>query len=169
MISVTTLDNQLKTRLEPRTASGAARLKAIRGLSAAGVPVGLLMAPLIPWVNDREVEAVVSASAQSGAESANYILLRLPLEVAPLFQEWLEAHYPDRAKRVLNTMRESRGGKLYNSRFGERMRGQGPFAELFAKRFRAACVRAGIEYSGHRTLVCDQFSLPNKNNQLALF
>lgn len=169
MISVTTLDNQLKTRLEPRTASGAARVKAIRSLTAAGVPVGLLMAPLIPWVNDHEVEEIITKSTEAGAESANYILLRLPLEVAPLFEEWLACHFPDRAQKVLNTIRNSRGGKLYESRFGERMRGQGPFAELFSKRFRTACSRAGIEYAGRRLLVSDQFSLPNKNSQLGLF
>ncbi|MBA54600.1 MAG: radical SAM protein [Pseudomonadales bacterium] len=169
MVSVTTLDNQLKTRLEPRTASGAARIKAIRCLTEVGVPVGLLMAPLIPWINDHEVEEIIRLSAEAGAESANYILLRLPLEVAPLFQEWLAVHFPDRANRVLNAIRDSRGGKLYDSRFGERMRGQGPFAELFSKRFRSACVRAGIDYAGRRVLVSDQFSLPNKNSQLGLF
>ncbi|MEE2731774.1 MAG: PA0069 family radical SAM protein [Pseudomonadota bacterium] len=169
MISVTTLDNDLKTRLEPRTASGAARLRAVAALTARAVPVGVLMAPLIPWINDGEIESVVERSAEAGAESANFILLRLPLEVAPLFEEWLAVHYPERAQRVLNALRNSRGGKLYDARFGSRMRGTGPMAELYANRFRSACRRAGIPVGGSRELRCDQFSLPNKNRQLGLF
>jgi len=169
MISVTTLSNELKARLEPRTASGEARLRAIDMLSSQGIPVGLLMAPLIPWINDNEVEEIVSRSAKAGAESANFIFLRLPLEVAPLFQEWLQNHYPDRAERVLNSIRHSRGGKLYEARFGERMSGRGVIAELLSSRFRKACSRSAIQYAGSRILDQSQFSLPCKNNQLALF
>ncbi|MCK5790169.1 MULTISPECIES: PA0069 family radical SAM protein [unclassified Ketobacter] len=169
MISVTTLNNRLKGQLEPRTASGAARLRVVSALTQAGIPVGVLMAPLIPWLNDGEVEDIVNRSAQAGAESANYIFLRLPLEVAPLFSEWLAEHYPQRAERVLSIVRQSRGGRLYSAQFGERMRGQGPFAELFNNRFRNACRKAGIQYAGSRHLSCDKFSLPFQNNQLALF
>ncbi|RLT98015.1 PA0069 family radical SAM protein [Ketobacter sp.] len=169
MISVTTLDNDLKTRLEPRTASGAARLRAVSALTARGIPVGVLMAPVIPWINDGEIESVVERSAEAGAESANFILLRLPLEVAPLFEEWLAVHYPERAQRVLNALRNSRGGKLYDARFGARMRGTGAMAELYGNRFRSACRRAGIQHGGSRELRSDQFSLPNKNRQLGLF
>lgn len=169
MVSVTTLDNSLKSRLEPRTASGEARLRVIAELTQLGIPVGLLMAPLIPWINDSEMEAIISRAAAAGAESANFIFLRLPLEVSPLFQEWLRCHYPDRAERVLNSIRQSRGGNLYEARFGERMRGSGPIADLLGNRFRAACRKSTIEYAGRRELDCGQFSLPNKNNQLALF
>ena len=169
MISVTTLNNRLKGQLEPRTASGVARLRVVSALTQAGIPVGVLMAPLIPWLNDGEVEDIVNRSAQAGAESANYIFLRLPLEVAPLFSEWLAEHYPQRAERVLSIVRQSRGGRLYSAQFGERMRGQGPFAELFNNLFRNACRKAGIQYAGSRHLSCDKFSLPFQNNQLALF
>lgn len=169
MISVTTLDNEVKSRLEPRAASGEARLRTIKALTDVGIPVGVLMAPLIPWINDSEIEAIVQRSAEVGAESINFILLRLPLEVAPLFQEWLQVHYPDRADKVLNSIRQSRGGALNDPRFGNRMRGSGPVAELLSTRFRLACRRAGIESGSHRELDSSQFSLPRQNNQLTLF
>jgi len=169
MMSVTTLDNELKTRLEPRTASGAARLRAVQTLTGLGVPVGVLVAPLIPWINDAEIETILQRSAAVGAESANYILLRLPREVAPLFVQWLQVHYPERAERVLNTIRDSRGGKLYRSGFGERMRGQGEFAELFRRRFAQACRRVGLTQGSTRRLVTDQFRVPNGSDQLSLF
>lgn len=169
MMSVTTLSNTLKRQLEPRTASGEARIRVVEKLAQAAIPVGVLMAPVIPWLNDCEVESVVTRSAEAGAESANYIFLRLPLEVAPLFSEWLAQHYPDRAERVMSVIRQSRDGRLNDPRFGQRMRGQGPFADLLSDRFRRACRKAGIQYGGSRHLSSDKFSLPFQNNQLALF
>jgi DNA repair photolyase len=169
MMSVTTLNNSLKAKLEPRTASGQARLKVIRALTANGIPVGVLIAPLIPWLNDHETESIIQESKAAGAESANYILLRLPREVAPLFVEWLQLHYPDREQRVLNAIRQTRGGKLYKSDFTERMRGTGEFASMYRQRFMLACKKEGIDNAFCRSLDCSQFSLPCKNNQLALF
>jgi len=137
-VSVTTLRNDLKTKLEPRTASPAARLRVIETLSEAGVPTGAMVAPVIPFVNDEEIEAIVAACAQAGARKAAYILLRLPREVGPLFQEWLDEHYPLKASRVESAVREMRGGKLYRSGWGQRMRGTGPIAELISSRFAKA-------------------------------
>ena len=143
-ISVTTLRNALKTRLEPRTASPAARLRMIEALGEAGVPVGAMVAPVIPFVNDEEMEAIVAACAQAGARKAGYILLRLPREVGPLFQEWLDEHYPLKASRVESAVREMRGGKLYRSGWGQRMRGSGPIAELISSRFAKALAANGL-------------------------
>ncbi len=143
-VSVTTLDNSLKTKLEPRTAGPAARLKVVRSLRDADVPVGAMVAPLIPFINDAELEAIVGACADAGARALGYILLRLPLEVAPLFEHWLETHYPLKAERVLAAVRAMRGGKLYDSAWGKRMRGEGPFARLIADRFRKAATRHGL-------------------------
>jgi DNA repair photolyase len=143
-VSVTTLDNRLKTLLEPRTAGPAARLRTIAGLAEANVPVGAMVAPVIPFVNDSEIEAIVSACAGAGAKALGYILLRLPAEVAPLFEEWLRVHYPLKADRVLNAVRQMRGGRLYQAQWGERMRGTGPLAELIHDRFRRAAVDHGI-------------------------
>jgi DNA repair photolyase len=144
-ISVTTLDRDLARRMEPRAATPQRRLETIRRLSEAGVPVAVLASPMIPGLNDHELEAILDAAAQAGAVLANYILLRLPLEIADLFTEWLEAHAPNRAKRVLALMRESRGGRLYESRFGSRMKGEGAHAELLAARFRRAVRRFGLD------------------------
>ena len=141
-ISVTTLDPGLARRLEPRAPTPARRLETIAGLSAAGVRVGVMTAPMIPGLNDAELEAILEAAAGAGAVSASYVLLRLPLEIRDLFAEWLEAHAPDRAQRVLSLVRETRGGKLYDSTFGMRMRGQGPYAELIARRFALAARRS---------------------------
>ncbi len=146
-VSVTTLSNSLKTRLEPRTASPAARLKVIRTLSEAGVPTGALAAPIIPFVNDSEIEDIVAACAAAGVSSMAYILLRLPREVAPLFQEWLDTHYPLKASRVENAVRQMRGGKLYRSGWGQRMRGTGPMAELIDSRFSKALRSNGLNSS----------------------
>ena len=137
-LSVTTLDLDLKTRLEPRTASPGARLRTIRDLSDAGVPVGAMVAPVIPFLNDHELEDIVGRCVEAGAGSLSYILLRLPQEVAPLFKEWLQEHYPLKALRVENAVRQMRGGALYRSAWGQRMRGTGPMAELIEKRFTKA-------------------------------
>ena len=170
MVSLTTLDNGLKRLLEPRTASGEARLRTIRALSDAGVPVGVLLAPLIPWINDHEVEQMLARAREAGAESAGFILLRLPHEVAPLFVEWLDNHFPDRKDKVLNTIRDARGGKLYESKFGARMRGEGEYADLFAQRFRLASRRAGFtERERTAGLDCSDFRPPGSGGQMHLF
>ncbi len=143
-ISVTTLDPGLARRLEPRAPTPARRLAAIAALRDAGVRVGVMAAPMIPGLNDAELEAILAAAADAGAASASYVLLRLPLEIAALFTEWLEAHAPGRAARVMSLVRETRGGKLYDSTFGVRMKGQGPYAELIARRFALAARRNGL-------------------------
>jgi DNA repair photolyase len=143
-ISITTLDRELARSLEPRAAAPPRRLQAIKTLSAAGVPVGVLAAPVIPQLNDRDLEAILDAAAANGARHAGWIMLRLPREVAPLFRDWLDAHYPLRAEHVMSVLRQLRGGRDYDARFGARMRGTGPFAELIEKRFALACKRLGL-------------------------
>ncbi|GGB84364.1 radical SAM protein [Marinobacterium zhoushanense] len=170
MISMTTLDPQLKRTLEPRAAGPRTRLAAIRDLTDAGVPVGVLVAPLIPMINDRELEAIVKASADAGARSAGYIFIRLPHEVKDLFREWLDHHYPDRAEHVMSLIRQSRGGQEYASRFGTRMRGEGAFANLIEQRFRLALNRYGLGQRDRLQLRTDLFSVPPQTgDQLALF
>ncbi len=144
MISLTSLDTELKRSLEPRAASPGARLRTIERLRRAGVPVGTLVAPVIPGLTDHELERLLGAAHEAGAEIAGWVLLRLPREVAPLFEEWLQAHYPERAGKVMSLVRQSRGGADYDSRFGKRMRGEGVFAELIAQRFAKACRRLGL-------------------------
>jgi DNA repair photolyase len=145
MVSLTTLDDELKRTLEPRAASPAARLRIIERLTAAGVPVGVLIAPIVPALNDHEIERLVEAAAAAGARSAAYIPVRLPHELGELFSQWLAAHYPDRAERVLSLIREMRGGRLNDPRFGHRMRGEGAYAALLARRFEAAARRFGLD------------------------
>ncbi len=147
MLSVTTLDPALARRLEPRAAAPGLRLEAVRALAGAGVPTGVLTAPMIPALNDDEMERILEAAAEAGAGSAGYVLLRLPLEIKELFEEWLEAHYPDRKARVLKLVRETRGGKLYESAWGVRQKGRGIYAELLARRFKLACRRLGLNRS----------------------
>ena len=144
-VSITTLDNALKTKLEPRTASPAARLKAVRELAAAGVPVGTMVAPVIPIINDGEIENIVARAAEAGAAFAGYVMLRLPLEVQPLFTEWLAEHYPLKADHVMNRVRDLHGGKAYEPAWGTRMRGKGVYAELVAKRFEIARRKHGMD------------------------
>jgi DNA repair photolyase len=143
-LSVTTLDRRLARIMEPRAAAPEKRLKAIEGLSSAGVPVTVLAAPMIPAVNDEELEAILEASAKAGAGHAGYVLLRLPLELKELFEEWLEVHYPDRKDRVLSRLKAMRGGQLYDARFGARQTGEGEEAKLLARRFELACQRLGL-------------------------
>ncbi|NJD33201.1 MAG: PA0069 family radical SAM protein [Gammaproteobacteria bacterium] len=145
-VSLTTLDGALKRVLEPRAASPEARLRIIRTLTDAGVPVGVLLAPMIPALNDHEMERLLEAAAGGGARRAGFMLLRLPHELAALFEQWLREHYPARADRVLNLLRELRGGRLNDPRFGHRMRGEGPYAELMSARFSAACRRLGLNH-----------------------
>ncbi|MCW2268860.1 MULTISPECIES: PA0069 family radical SAM protein [Pseudomonas] len=160
MISLTTLDDELKRTLEPRAAAPKARLRAIRVLSQAGIPVGVLCSPMIPMINDSELEHLLEAAKAAGALSAAYMMLRLPLEVAPLFEQWLQDHYPQRATHVLSLIRQSRGGELYDSRFGARMRGEGVFAELLAQRFSKALRRLGLNRREGYALDCSAFCPP---------
>jgi len=143
-ISVTTLDVSLKRAMEPQAASPRARLEAVRRLNEAGVPTGVLVAPVIPALTDHEMEAILEAAAAAGARWAGYVLLRLPYEVKDLFREWLAAHLPDSADHVMSLIRQMRGGKDYDSSFGTRMRGTGPLAELLRSRFQIACRRLGL-------------------------
>jgi DNA repair photolyase len=145
MISVTTLSNELKRTLEPRTASPAARLRAIRNLHEAGIPVGVMVAPIIPVLTDHELERILAAAVASGAQSAAYVLLRLPYELKDLFREWLEHNEPLKAKHVMSRLQAMRGGKDNDSRFGVRQRGEGEYAALLAQRFSAACTRLGLK------------------------
>jgi DNA repair photolyase len=144
MISVTTLSNELKRTLEPRTASPAARLRTIRRLHEAGVPVGVMVAPIIPVLTDAETERILAAAAASGARAAAYVLLRLPYELKDLFREWLEHNEPLKAKHVMSRLQAMRGGRDNDPRFGVRQRGEGEYAQLLARRFAAACARLGL-------------------------
>lgn len=148
MISLTTLDPDLRSILEPRTSPPAARLAAIRKLRDAGIPVGVLTAPIIPAINDHEIPALLKAAAGAGAQYAGRVILRLPYAVAPLFEDWLTRHFPDRKEKVLNQLKAMRSGKMNDPRFGSRMSGEGPFAERISQLFRVACHRAGIASGG---------------------
>jgi DNA repair photolyase len=143
-VTVTTLDNETKRLLEPRAAAPAARLKIIRQLTDCGVNVGVLVAPIIPVITEHEVEQVLAAAAAAGARRAGYVMLRLPHELKILFREWLQTHYPERAAHVMSIVRSMRGGQDNDPRFGSRMRGTGPFAQLLRQRFQLACVRNGL-------------------------
>lgn len=143
-VSITSLDRDLARRMEPRAAAPERRLEAIAHLSEAGIPVGLLASPMIPALNDGELEAIMQSAREAGARSANYILVRLPYEIKDLIEDWLEEHYPLKKQRVLNLIRDMRGGKLYDSRWGERMRGTGPIADLLQQRFDVARARLGF-------------------------
>jgi DNA repair photolyase len=158
--SLTTLDDELKRIMEPRAASPKARLRAMRTLHEAGVPVSVMCAPMIPMINDMELEHLLEAARDAGARSAGYVLLRLPLEIAELFEQWLQAHFPDRAAHVMSLVRQSRGGKDYDSRFGTRMRGEGHFADLLAQRFRLARRRFGLDGRQLDGLDCSRFAPP---------
>lgn len=144
-ISVTTLDPHLARVMEPRASAPARRLDAIRRLADAGVPVAVLASPMIPAINDGEIEAILEAAAAAGARQANTILIRLPWEVKPLFEGWLDTHFPDRKDKVLALIRDARGGRLYDSEWGTRMRGSGPYADLLFQRFRRAVRRHGLD------------------------
>ncbi len=168
-VSVTTLDRDLCRKLEPRAAVPAARLAAIREVSAAGVPVHAMVAPVIPFVTDHELERILAAAAEAGATAASYILLRLPHEVKDLFDGWLAAHLPERRARVLNAVRASRGGKLYDATRGTRYTGTGTEAELLAQRFRVAANRLGLA-KPRPALVTSLFRPPPRaGDQLALW
>lgn len=168
MVSVTTLDGELARLMEPRASSPHRRLLAVEKLSEAGVPVGVLMAPMIPFLNDAEIEKLLEAVAGAGAESAGYVLLRLPFEVRDLFLDWLNTHFPLRAERIMNVLRDSRGGQDNDPNFGSRMRGNGPYAELISQRFARACREFGLGGRGYR-LRTDLFRPPGQGGQMGLF
>jgi DNA repair photolyase len=146
-VSITTLSNETKRTLEPRAAAPAARLRALRELSGAGIPCSVMVAPVIPAVTDHEMEAILEAAAEAGASCAGYVLLRLPYEVKDLFREWLTEHFPDRASHVMSLVHDMRGGRDNDPRFGTRMKGTGPVAELLRNRFKVACRRLGLNAS----------------------
>ncbi len=167
-LSVTTLDPKLARTMEPRAATPARRLEAIRGLREAGVPAGVMFAPVIPALNDEELEQILTAAAEAGAGSAGYVLLRLPLEIKDLFREWLEDHAPDRAARVLSLIKQMRGGKEYDATWHHRMKGTGPYAQLIARRFHLAVRRLGLN-APSRPLDPGKFQRPPQpGEQLAL-
>ncbi|GAB3746522.1 PA0069 family radical SAM protein [Lysobacter olei] len=143
-VSVTSLDNRLSARMEPRAAAPHTRLRIIRALHDAGVPVGVLVAPVVPAISDHELEHILEATREAGAKAAGYVMLRLPHELKQVWREWLDLHYPDRAAHVMSLVQQMRGGKDYDSAFGTRMRGQGPVADLIAKRFEVAHRRLGF-------------------------
>ena len=143
-VSVTTLDHRLARTLEPRAASPRRRVDTLRALAAAGIPCGVMVAPVIPALTDTSMESVLEAGAQAGASMAGWILLRLPNEVRPLFKEWLAAHHPQRADHVISIVRQTRGGRENDPNFGSRMTGSGNFAELIGRRFELACKRLGL-------------------------
>jgi DNA repair photolyase len=143
-VSLTTLDDGLRRVMEPRTSRPARRLATVEKLAAVGIPVGVITAPVIPGLNDHELPALLSAAAEAGATFAAYVPVRLPYAVRPIFENWLERHYPERKEKVLNRIRSMRGGELNDARFGSRMRGEGPFARHIAQLFSISCRRAGI-------------------------
>lgn len=159
-VSLTTLDNRLKGQLEPRATAAATRLKVIREMARCRIPVGVLTAPIIPFINDHEMEAMLEAAADNGATRADWVLLRLPHEVAPLFRDWLDTHYPQRADHVMNRIRDLRDGRVNSSSFGERMRGMGPLADLYRQRFRRKCRELGLNQEDGETLDTRCFRRP---------
>jgi DNA repair photolyase len=147
-MSVTTLDGKLARTMEPRASTPAKRLEAITKLTASGIPTSVLVAPIIPALNDHEIERILDAAKAAGASEASYVLLRLPLEVSPLFRDWLLRHYPDRYRHVMSLVRSMRGGKDYDAEFGKRMKGAGPYAWQISRRFELATKRLGLGRRG---------------------
>jgi DNA repair photolyase len=170
MLSITSLTNEIKRTLEPRAASPQARLRVIEQLNQAGIPAGVLVAPVIPGITDHEMEDILAAAKGAGARSASYVLLRLPHEVKILFREWLAEHYPDRARHVMSLINQTRGGKDYDAEFGQRMVGTGPFAELLRTRFELARRKCGFDCArGRHELATDLFRPPQPDQaQLTL-
>ena len=174
-VSLTTLDRALARKMEPRAATPERRLETIAALAQAGIPTAVMTAPMIPALNDAEMESLLEAAAKRGAVAAGFTFLRLPLELAPMFEEWLEAHHPGKAKHVMSLIRQSRAGKAYQSEWGTRMRGTGPYAEMLRVRFEAACHRLGLNKRRDTwRLDCSQFRAPSaakakEREQLSLF
>ena len=169
-VSVTTLDRRLARRMEPRASTPERRLETIAALAAAGVPTGVLSAPMIPALNDSEMEAILERAREAGATSAGYTLLRLPLELKALFKEWLEENFPGKAAHVLSLVAQSHGGRLYDSTWSKRMTGTGPYADMLRLRFHRACRRLGFNQRTEKSLDTTLFRRPpQKGDQLALF
>jgi DNA repair photolyase len=167
---VTTLDRDLARIMEPRAATPERRIETIAALSKAGVPTGVLSAPMIPALNDREMEAILARAREAGASVAGYTLLRLPLELKALFKEWLETHEPKKASHVLSLVAQCHGGKIYDSAWSKRMVGGGPYAEMLAARFDRACRKLGYSPRATHMLDTSRFHPPaQKGDQLALF
>lgn len=166
-VSLTTLDRPLARALEPRAAAPQRRLQVIERLSAAGIPVRVMLAPLIPVLNEAEIETLLRHAREAGARSADYVLLRLPLEVAPLFRDWLDHHYPDAARRVMSHVQDIRNGRDNDSQFGRRMRGSGAYADLIRQRFVIAARR--LKYNDGPALRCDLFRAPHRDGQMSLW
>jgi DNA repair photolyase len=169
-ISVTTLDPKLARRMEPRAPTPARRLDTIRQLTEAGIPVTVLVAPVIPAVNEHEVEAILQACREAGASTAGYVLLRLPHELKDLMRDWLNEHYPGKLKHVFSVLQETRGGKDYDPSWGLRQTGVGPYAWMLGRRFEKAVERLGLNRRGRWTLRTDLFTPPTRETgQLNLF
>ena len=165
-LSITTLDRELARKMEPRAATPHRRLQALKTLCDAGITVGVMVAPIIPQLNDRDLEAILEAAAAHGAQGAGWVLIRLPREVAPLFREWLDTHYPQRAAHVMSLIQQMRGGRDYDSTFGSRMRGGGAFAALLEKRFTLACSRLGLNRGReHAGLDTSRFRPPSPSRR----
>jgi DNA repair photolyase len=168
-ISVTTLDPTLARTMEPRASTPPKRLEALKQLSQAGIPATVMVAPVIPALNDSEIERILDAAAHAGVKEASYVLLRLPLEVRDLFREWLMANYPDRYRHVFTLIRDMRGGRDYDSQWGTRMKGTGPMAWMIGRRFEIACEKLGLNKRRSK-LTTDHFVKPKRNGQqLSLF
>ena len=167
-LSITTLRKDLRRVMEPRTSIPARRLDAVRALADAGIPVGVNVAPLIPGLNDHELPEILAAAREAGASYAGTMLLRLPFGVKDLFAEWLEQHFPGRRDKVLARLREVHGGKLYDSNFGRRGRGRGPFAEHLWNLFRVSCRKLGLKRRSYE-LATDGFRRPERGGQMRLF
>jgi DNA repair photolyase len=168
-ISVTTLDAQLARTMEPRASTPARRLEALKRLSDAGIPTTVMVAPVIPALNDSEIERILDAAAHAGVREASYVLLRLPLEVRDLFREWLMANYPDRYRHVFTLIRDMRDGRDYDSQWGTRMKGTGPMAWMIGRRFEIACEKLGLNKRRSK-LTTDHFAKPKRSGeQLSLF
>lgn len=169
-VSCNNLDHELARRLEPRCSAPARRLQAMRAVSEAGVPVGVLVAPVIPFLTDHQIEPVLEAAWAHGARQAGYVLLRLPWEVKDIFKEWLERHYPLKAKHVMNRVHAMRGGRDNDPEFGTRMKGEGELARLLAQRFKQACGRLGFNADPRNgSLDTARFRVPPRSGQLSLF
>lgn len=168
-LSVTSLDPKLARTMEPRASTPPKRLEALRQLSAAAIPTTVMVAPVIPALNDSEIERILNSAAHAGVKEASYVLLRLPLEVRDLFREWLMAHYPDRYRHVFTLIREMRGGRDYDLQWGTRMKGTGPMAWMIGRRFEMACERLGLNKRRSK-LTTDHFARPPRHGQqLSLF
>lgn len=166
-VSLTTLDRNLARTMEPRAAAPQRRLRTIRTLSAAGIPVRVMLAPIVPVLTESEIEALLEAAHDAGASTAGYVLLRLPSEVSPLFRTWLDEHHPHAAARVMNHVRDTRGGRDNDSHFGRRMSGSGAYADLIRQRFSLTARRLG--FGADTALRSDLFTAPSRQGQLELF